>query len=89
MELVTLRLIFGGSAHIFLLATLLSVIFALHVRDTMPWWGWSGSAIGAVLAGDFLTLFGVLGSNAIASVFLVWATRTPGPIGLVLALSSS
>ena len=83
VELVTLRVDLWSRifVYIFLLATLLSVIFALHVRDTMQQVAglvYAGGAIGAVLAGDFPNAVYVLGSNAaIASVFLVWATRTP------------
>ena len=82
VELVTLRVDLWSRifVYIFLLATLLSVIFALHVRDTMQQVAglvYAGGAIGAVLAGDFLTLFMFWEVTAIASVFLVWATRTP------------
>ena len=81
VELVTLRVDLWSRifVYIFLLATLLSVIFALHVRDTMQQVAglvYAGGAIGAVLAGDFLTLFMFWEVTAIASVFLVWATRT-------------
>ncbi len=82
MTLVTARidklsLVFG---YIFLIATLLGVIFALHLG------GWvqhvaglmyAGSAIGAVFAGDLITLFVFWELTAITSVFLIWAARTP------------
>ena len=65
--------------YIFFLATFLSVIYALHVRD----WGqhvaglvYAGAAIGAVLAGDLVTLFLFWELTAVASVFLIWARRT-------------
>ncbi len=81
VELVTLRVDAWSRLFctIFLLATALSVIYAWHVR------GWvqhvaglvyAGSAIGAVLAGDFLTLFMYWEMTAVSSVFLVWASRT-------------
>ncbi|MEM7743549.1 MAG: Na(+)/H(+) antiporter subunit D [Pseudomonadota bacterium] len=81
LDLVTVRLdglsrIFG---YIFLLATFLSAIYAFHVK------GWlqhtmgmiyAGAAIGAVYAGDLVTLFLYWEGTAIASVFLIWASRT-------------
>ena len=81
VELVTLRIDHWSRifSYIFLLATALSVIYAWHVRD----WGqqvaglvYAGSAVGAVLAGDFLTLFVYWELTAVSSVFLVWASRT-------------
>ena len=81
LELVTLRVddwsrIFS---YIFLLATALSVIYAWHVRDRVQQVAglvYAGSAVGAVLAGDFLTLFVYWEGTAVSSVFLVWASRT-------------
>ncbi len=81
MTLVTARidklsLVF---AYIFLIATFFGVVFALHLK------GWvqhvagmiyAGSAIGAVFAGDLVTLFVFWELTAIASVFLIWAART-------------
>ncbi|MDX1374868.1 MAG: Na(+)/H(+) antiporter subunit D [Burkholderiales bacterium] len=64
---------------IFLIAALLSAIYALHVRDALqPAAGlaYAGSAIGAVLAGDLLTLFVFWELTAITSVFLIWARGT-------------
>ena len=65
-------------AYIFLLATLLSVIFALHVDDTVQQVAgliYAGSAIGAVFAGDFLSLFVYWELTAVSSVLLIWARR--------------
>lgn len=81
VELTTIRidrlsLIFG---YIFLLATLLGVIYALHLRDWMQEMAsliYAGSAIGAAFAGDLVTLFLFWEGTAIASVFLIWASRT-------------
>ncbi len=61
---------------IFLIAALLSSIYALHVRDwVQPTAGlaYAGAAIGAVLAGDLLTLFAFWELTALTSVFLIWA----------------
>ncbi len=66
---------------IFSLAALLSLIYAWHVRDTMQQvaaLAYAGSAIGAALAGDLITLFVWWEGTAIASVFLIWARRTEG-----------
>jgi multicomponent Na+:H+ antiporter subunit D len=82
VELVTLRvdrlsLIFG---YVFLIATLLGVIYQLHVRGWMEQMAgliYAGSAVGAAFAGDLVTLFLYWEGTAISSVFLIWATRTP------------
>ncbi|MBM3526777.1 MAG: Na(+)/H(+) antiporter subunit D [Alphaproteobacteria bacterium] len=79
--LVTLRvdklsLIFG---YIFLVAAFLGVLYALHVDDTLQHVAgliYAGSAVGAVFAGDLITLFIFWEGTAIASVFLIWASRT-------------
>jgi multicomponent Na+:H+ antiporter subunit D len=81
LELVTLRVddwsrIFS---YIFLLATALSVVYAWHIRDWVQQVAglvYAGGAVGAVLAGDFLTLFVYWEVTALSSVFLVWASRT-------------
>jgi multicomponent Na+:H+ antiporter subunit D len=81
MTLVTLRVdrlsaIFG---YIFLIAALLGLIYALHVEDTLQHVAaliYAGSAVGAVFAGDLVTLFLFWEGTAIASVFLIWASRT-------------
>jgi len=72
-----LSLIFG---IIFSIAAFLSGIYAWHVRDTVQQvatLGYAGSAIGGVLAGDLITLFLWWEGTAVASVFLIWARRTP------------
>jgi multicomponent Na+:H+ antiporter subunit D len=66
-------------AYVFLLATVLSVIFALHVDDTVQQVSglvYAGSAIGAVFAGDLLTLFVYWELTAVSSVLLIWARRS-------------
>jgi multicomponent Na+:H+ antiporter subunit D len=61
---------------VFLIAALLCAIYALHVREAMqPAAGiaYAGAAIGAVLAGDLLTLFAFWELTALTSVLLIWA----------------
>jgi len=71
-----LSLLFGYLFHI---AALIAVIYALHVRDTLQQVAsmlYAGSALGAVFAGDLLTLFIFWELLALTSVFLVWARRS-------------
>ncbi len=71
-----LSLLFG---YIFHIAALLSVVYALHVTDrvqAVAGMVYVGSAIGAVFAGDLITLFVYWEGTAVASVFLIWARRT-------------
>ncbi len=66
-------------ALIFHLAAFLTALYAWHVRETMQQVAalvYGGAAIGAVLAGDLITLFVFWELTAISSVFLVLATRT-------------
>lgn len=66
---------------IFCLAAFLGNLYAWHVRDTVQQVAallYAGSAIGAVFAGDLITLFFYWEGTAIASVFLIWARRTEG-----------
>lgn len=61
---------------VFLIAALVCAIYALHVRDGLqPAAGiaHAGAAIGAVLAGDLLTLFVFWELTALTSVLLIWA----------------
>lgn len=81
VELVTLRLdrLSFLFALAFAIAALLSSLFALHLRDSMQQvaaFVYAGAAMGAVLAGDLLTLFVYWELTAVASVFLIWASRT-------------
>lgn len=66
---------------IFALAAFLGNLYAWHVRDTVQQVAallYAGSAIGAVFAGDLISLFFYWEGTAIASVFLIWARRTEG-----------
>jgi multicomponent Na+:H+ antiporter subunit D len=86
LPLVTVRvdrlsLLFG---YIFLLAALLGAIYALQERDLVQQVAapiYAGSAVGAVFAGDLVTLFIFWEILAVASVFLVWARRTDAAYG--------
>ncbi len=79
-ELVTLRidklsLVFGT---IFLIGALIGIVYALHVEHWLQHSAtlvYAGSAIGAVFAGDLITLFVFWEMTAVSSVFLVWAAR--------------
>ena len=71
-----LSLVFG---YIFHIAAFLGMIFALRVKDTgqhVAAFIYAGSAIGAVFAGDLITLFVYWEIAAISSVFLIWARRS-------------
>ena len=66
---------------IFCVASFLGNLYSWHVRDTVQQVAallYAGSAIGAVFAGDLITLFLYWEGTAIASVFLIWARRTEG-----------
>ncbi|PCJ76159.1 MAG: Na(+)/H(+) antiporter subunit D [Rhodobacteraceae bacterium] len=68
-------------ALIFTLAAFLGNLYAWHLRDTVQQVAaliYAGSAIGAVFAGDLITLFFYWEGTALASVFLIWARRSEG-----------
>ncbi|MEZ9236658.1 Na(+)/H(+) antiporter subunit D [Shewanella sp. 10N.286.52.A9] len=72
-----LSLMFG---YIFHIAAFIGIVYSLHVKDTVQQVAamlYAGSAIGAVFAGDLLTLFVFWELLAFTSVFLIWARRTP------------
>ena len=76
MRVDRLSLMFG---YVFLLATLIGAIFALHLKDTVRHVAgliYAGGAICAVFAGDLVTFFIWWEVIAVASVFLIWARRT-------------
>jgi len=71
-----LSLIFGYAFHI---ASLIAILYALHVKDTVQQVAsvlYAGSALGAAFAGDLLTLFVFWELLALTSVFLIWARRS-------------
>lgn len=72
----SLSLIFG---YIFHIAAALSVVYAWHNNDVveqMAGLAYAGSGIGALFAGDLITLFVYWEAMAVTSVFLIWARRT-------------
>ena len=81
MQLVLYRLdglsfVFG---LVFNLGAFLAILYAWHIKDTVqqiPTLLYAGGAIGAVFAGDLVTLFIWWEITAITSVFLIWARRT-------------
>ena len=71
-----LSLLFGYLFHI---AAFICIIYSLHLRDNMQQTAgllYAGSALGAVFAGDLITLFVFWELLGIASTFLVWARNT-------------
>jgi multicomponent Na+:H+ antiporter subunit D len=79
-----LALLFG---YLFHLATFLGVIFALHVKDRVQHVSamvYAGSALGAVFAGDLITLFVFWELLAVSSVFLILARRTERAYGAAM-----
>jgi len=76
-----LSLVWG---YIFHIAAFISVIYALHVKDRVQHVSgliYAGAAIGAVFAGDLITLFVYWELTAISSVFLIWASRSERAYG--------
>ena len=68
-----LSMLFG---YLFHLAAFIGAIYALHLRDRLQIGTgliYAGSAVGAVFAGDLITLFIFWELLAITSVFLIWA----------------
>ena len=88
-----LSMLFG---YLFHLAAFLGAIYALHLRDRLQIGTgliYAGSAVGAVFAGDLITLFIFWELLAITSVFLIWArggerTLHSGMRYLVMHISS-
>lgn len=65
---------------IFILAIFLNSIYGLHDRDRLAdstTLIYSGAGLGAVFAGDLLTLFFYWELTALSSVFLIWTSRNP------------
>ena len=71
-----LSLLFGYLFHI---AAFLGLVFSLHLRDRLQSSAslfYAGSALGAVFAGDLLTLFFFWEILALTSAFLIFARKT-------------
>jgi multicomponent Na+:H+ antiporter subunit D len=81
MRVDRLSLLFG---YIFAIALFLGAIFSLHVEDATQHVAalvYGGAAMGAVFAGDLLTLFVYWELAAVSSVLLVWARRSDRAYG--------
>lgn len=66
-------------AYAFHIAAFLAILYAFHINDRVQQLAgliYAGSALGAVFAGDLITLFVFWELLALSSVFLVWARRT-------------
>ncbi len=71
-----LSLVWG---YIFHLAAFLMMVYAIHVKDRVQHVAsliYVGTALGAIFAGDLITLFVFWEGTAVSSVFLIWARRT-------------
>ena len=76
MRVDRLSLMFG---YVFMIAAALNAIYAMHQNDTVQHVSalvYAASALGAVFAGDLLTLFIFWELTAVSSVLLIWARRT-------------
>lgn len=63
----------------FLIAALLTAVYAMHLRDSLQQaviLFYAASAVGGSLAGDLLTLFVFWEFAGLSSAFLIWAGRT-------------
>jgi len=70
-------------AYLFHLAAFIGVVYALHIRDPLQdtaALAYAGSAVGAVFAGDLLTLFVYWELLAVTSAALIFARRTPSAL---------
>lgn len=70
--------------YLFNIAAFLGLIFSLHLKEEegatvqhAAALSYAGSALGAVFAGDFITLFLFWEMLGLTSVFLIWARHTP------------
>lgn len=80
VQIDRLTTLFGWLFH---LAAFIAGIYALHMRDRLQYamgLAYAGCALGAVYAGDLLTLFLFWEGLAITSAFLILARRTPSSL---------
>jgi multicomponent Na+:H+ antiporter subunit D len=71
-----LSFLFG---YLFCIASFIAVLFSLHVKQRSQHSAgiiYAGSAVGAVFAGDLITLFVFLELMAVSSAFLIWGSGT-------------
>ncbi|MFT5392307.1 MAG: multicomponent Na+:H+ antiporter subunit D, partial [Gammaproteobacteria bacterium] len=76
LRIDSLSRIFG---YIFILASFLGGIYSLHLRSPLEPASalvYAGAAVGAVCAGDLISLFIFWELTALASVFLIWSSGT-------------
>jgi multicomponent Na+:H+ antiporter subunit D len=79
LELMRVDALSRAFGLVFYVATFISLIYAIKVKDALQEASallYAGSAIGAVFAGDLITLFVCWELTAVSSVFLIWANRT-------------
>ncbi len=79
LELMRVDKLARAFGIVFTIAAVLGNLYAWHLRDTVQQVSallYAGSAIGALYAGDLITLFFYWEGTAMASVFLIWARRT-------------
>jgi multicomponent Na+:H+ antiporter subunit D len=77
----SLSLVFG---YVLSLMCIIGTLYGLHVQDDgqhVAAWLYAGGSLGAVYAGDFLTLFLFWELMAFSSVFLIWLRRRPESLG--------
>jgi multicomponent Na+:H+ antiporter subunit D len=70
-------------AWVFHIAAFIGIVFSLHVRDPVQHIAglfYAGSALGAIFAGDLMSLFVFWELLTLSSVFLIWARRTPAAL---------
>jgi multicomponent Na+:H+ antiporter subunit D len=75
VHLDRLNMVWGIIFHI---AAFICALYACHVKDSVQHVSamiYAGAAIGAVCAGDLITLFVYWELTAVSSVFLIWASR--------------
>ena len=83
---IALSSVFG---YIMSLMCILATLYGLHVKDNcqhIAAWFYVAGSIGAIYAGDFITLFLFWEMMAFSSVFLVWFRRRPRIAGGGLSL---
>lgn len=71
-----LSMIFG---YIFIIISFIAVLFALRVKDDgqhVAAFLYAGSALGAIFAGDLLSLFIFWEVMAVTATYLIWARKT-------------
>lgn len=71
-------------AYAFVIATLIGMIYSHHLKSSKEhFWGfvYAASVMGAVFAGDLITLFVFWELMTIAAMFIIWASKTKAAQG--------